>query len=195
MSVAPFSWGPFETPLISPHTTWWRLPASRGSAASRAEPSRGRGGGHSPPLSPPSTAFPPRVSEPATERRARFARRPRCPGRGAGRSRASRRQDRQGPSGAALLSGGRGLSRPAGALVAGSRGAGRPAPAPSTCGPRLPAGAGGGASPAAAPPPAGAARSNSHGNPGSTPFPNPASPPRPSAPARRPPPVGNSLCV
>lgn len=68
-------------------------------------------------------------------------------------------------------------------------------PGPATCGPLLPAGAGGGASPAPAPPPPGAARSNSHGNPGSTPFPNPASPPRPSAPARRLPPVGNSLCV
>lgn len=68
-------------------------------------------------------------------------------------------------------------------------------PGPATCGPLLPAWAGGGASPAPAPPPPGAARSNSHGNPGSTPFPNPASPPRPSAPARRPPPVGNSLCV
>lgn len=187
--------GPFDMPLIPPPTLGRGCQRGSEPAASTA----------------PALSFqqgvPPCVRA-GGERRARF---PRWPGRGArstapaaaraGRAERSSAAEGSLPSGCSCRweQGSRtepyaGVPWRCGVTAALAQPA-RPRPRHSRAA-ALP-GAGGDVSPAPVPPlsPPGAARSNSHGNPGSTPFPNPASAPRPAAPARRPPAVGNSPCV
>lgn len=191
-SVASFS-GAIRDASDSPTNTWQRVPARLGAGGEHSRRSALPAG--SPAVCP-------------SRRRVRF---PRWPGRGArSTAPAAARAGRAERSSAAEGSLPSGCSCP---WEQGSRTepyAGVSWRCAATAAPAQPArqrpghsraaaltGAGGDVSPAPVPPlpPPRAARSNSHGNPGSTPFPNPASAPRPAAPARRPPPVGNSPCV
>lgn len=179
--------GPFEMPLIPPTNTWQRMPARLGVDA---QPSvRSVRPAQSSAVCPSRLASGGRASHAA---------------RDAGQGRARAEQRCWGLPAPCRWEQG---SRPepcravrwaalAGAVLQQSHpSSARPRPGPSRA--AALAGEGGDVSPAPVPPlpPPGAARSNSHGNPGSTPFPNPASAPRPAAPARRPPRVGNSPCV
>lgn len=188
-------WGHLRCPSF-PHQHWQRMPARLGA-----------GGEHSPCSALPARSRAVCPSRPASGGRASHA------GRDAGQG--ARHQPLPGPAAPGRAAPLR-APGPAAVPVVGSRAAeptralGCLSGCAVTAAPAQPArrrpghsrgaalaGAGGDVSPAPVPPlpPPGAARSNSHGNPSSTRFPNPASAPRPAAPARRPPAVGNSPCT